>query len=454
MLDGLPLALATAGSYLDQVATSFAHYLHLYNTSWAKLQQTSPELSSYEDRRLYSTWQLSFDHIRQQNELSAQLLQLWAYFDNQDLWFDLLQELNDCGSGWMLQLIADELSFNQAIRVLCDHGLIEVDRFSEASEIESKGYGMHSCVHSWAIHVLNQGWDPETAGLVLECVGSHVPDENTQEAWATRRQLMRHAARCSEYVMNGTVKKKDREWALHNLGYMFSKVGKFDEAEMMYQRALQGKEKALGPEHISTLLTVNNLGCLYRDRGRLDEAEIMYQRALQGYKKALAPEHISILDTVNNLSQVYRDRGKLDEAEIMCQRALQGYKKQLGPEHTSTLHTVNNLGILYADWGKLDEAGMMFQRAQQGYEKVIGYEAMKTYVPALNTLENLAALYARLGNRDASKKLYLRALYGVEAVFGQRSSRYQQILEALHELNNFLSCIPIRMLCQAMMRID
>ncbi|KAI4261199.1 MAG: hypothetical protein L6R42_003599 [Xanthoria sp. 1 TBL-2021] len=184
VLDGLPLALATAGSYLDQVATSFAHYLHLYNTSWAKLQQTSPELSSYEDRRLYSTWQLSFDHIRQQNELSAQLLQLWAYFDNQDLWFDLLQELNDCGSGWMLQLIADELSFNQAIRVLCDHGLIEVDRFSEASEIESKGYG----------------WDPETAGLVLECVGSHVPDENTQEAWATRRQLMRHAARCSGKV--------------------------------------------------------------------------------------------------------------------------------------------------------------------------------------------------------------------------------------------------------------
>ncbi|KAF2682085.1 hypothetical protein K458DRAFT_391120 [Lentithecium fluviatile CBS 122367] len=41
-LDGLPLALATAGAYLDQVSTSFADYLRLYRASWLKLQQTSP----------------------------------------------------------------------------------------------------------------------------------------------------------------------------------------------------------------------------------------------------------------------------------------------------------------------------------------------------------------------------------------------------------------------------
>jgi hypothetical protein len=46
-LDGLPLALATAGAYLDQVAISFLDYLGLYKESWVKLQKTSPELSSY-----------------------------------------------------------------------------------------------------------------------------------------------------------------------------------------------------------------------------------------------------------------------------------------------------------------------------------------------------------------------------------------------------------------------
>ena len=97
-LDGLPLALTTAGAYLNQVTTSFADYLRLYETSWLKLQQTSPGLNSYEDRALYSIWQLSFDQIKRQNELSTKLLKLWAYFDNQDLWFEFLRDGGSDGS--------------------------------------------------------------------------------------------------------------------------------------------------------------------------------------------------------------------------------------------------------------------------------------------------------------------------------------------------------------------
>lgn len=59
----------------------------------------------------------------------------------------------------------------------------------------------------------------------------------------------------------------------------------------MYQQALAGKEKALGPDHTSTLSTVNNLGNLYKAQGRLKEAEKMYQRALAGCEKALGPDH-------------------------------------------------------------------------------------------------------------------------------------------------------------------
>jgi hypothetical protein len=44
----------------------------------------------------------------------------------------------------------------------------------------------------------------------------------------------------------------------------------------MYQRALQGKEKALGLEHTLTLDTVNNLGALYKNQGKLSKAEKMY----------------------------------------------------------------------------------------------------------------------------------------------------------------------------------
>ena len=157
-LDGLPLALATAGAYLDQMAISFSDYLRLYKASWMKLQKTSPELSSY-DRTLYSTWQLSFDHVKQQNELSARLLCLWAYFDNQDIWFELLRHGNSENPEWIRELTEDELSFTDAVRVLIDHGLVEVDTSSQ-EWVESRGYSIHGCVHSWAILVGNSCFKP------------------------------------------------------------------------------------------------------------------------------------------------------------------------------------------------------------------------------------------------------------------------------------------------------
>ena len=72
-------------------------------------------------------------------------------------------------------------------------------------------------------------------------------------------------------------------YAIHGLGILYADQGKLGEAEKMYQRALEGKEKALGQDHTSTLNIVNNLGNLYKSQGRLGEAERMYQRALEGY---------------------------------------------------------------------------------------------------------------------------------------------------------------------------
>ncbi|SLM38781.1 beta transducin-like protein het-e4s, partial [Lasallia pustulata] len=77
------------------------------------------------------------------------------------------------------------------------------------------------------------------------------------------------------------------------------------EAEAMYRRALEGKEKAWGPRHTSTLHTVNNLGVLYAEQGKMAEAEAMYRRALEGYEKAWGPEHTSTLNTINNLGSLY-----------------------------------------------------------------------------------------------------------------------------------------------------
>ncbi|KAF2726723.1 HET-domain-containing protein, partial [Polyplosphaeria fusca] len=280
-LDGLPLALSTAGAYLEHVTTSFAEYLRLYEASWLKLQRTSPTLSSYEDRPLYTTWQVTFDQIQEQNAASARLLKLWAYFDKQDVWFGLLRHACIGDDESIRKLTEDELSYNEAVRLLCEYGLAHPEP-SPSQGSRSIGYGVHSCVHSWTISVLNGEWDDGLARLALTCVASEVPSRNVDEWWLLQQRLLQHVAKHRHFIANGKMGVDGLEWAMHSLGDLYADQGRLAEAEAMYDRALQGKEEALGAKHTSTLSTVNNLGNLYADQGRLAEAEAMYDRALQG----------------------------------------------------------------------------------------------------------------------------------------------------------------------------
>ncbi|KAK6425187.1 hypothetical protein LTR95_016308 [Oleoguttula sp. CCFEE 5521] len=319
-LEGLPLALATAGAYLSQSTTTFAEYLRSWEQSWARLQKHSPASMTYENGTLYFTWQVTFEQIEHRNSLSARLLRLWAYFDNQDLWFELLDHISDHELEWTQEPTGDELDFEDRVRVLCDHGLVEANAQNEY-KVESTGYSVHGCAHAWMLAVLNAQFDNDLARVALGCVASHVPSQNPSNGSLMQWRLLNHVVRCSIYISN-VDDESDLDWVYHVFGDLYVNQGKLAEAETMYKRALRGREKALGPEHMSTLHTINKLGNLYSEQGKLAEAETMYQRALQGREKAFGPEHTSTLDTVHNLGNLCRNQGKLAEAEGMYQRAL------------------------------------------------------------------------------------------------------------------------------------
>ena len=58
-----------------------------------------------------------------------------------------------------------------------------------------------------------------------------------------------------------------------NLAITLDNHEKWEEAEGMHRRALEGHEKVLGKDHPSTLTSLNNLGCLLKSQGKLEAAE-------------------------------------------------------------------------------------------------------------------------------------------------------------------------------------
>ena len=433
LLDGLPLALAQAAAYMNETGTSFGTYTRLYKEQWGELMEPQDgkhiplrPLRSYSNCSVATTWMISYTAIRTKNEAAANLLLLWAHLDNKSLWYGLLAASRrstiaaERTSAWLRGIAYNEIEFIKAIGMLRSYSLVE--------EMEDQtGYAMHPVVHQWALHIQNDGQRAELSWVAIVAVGLAVPDTHERKYWETQIRLLPHAQRCEKSITEATDDKFEEHEldgqkeennvllsAVHNLGTLYKDRGRLDEAEKMYMRALEGFNKALGADHMSTLRTVNNLGLLYVNQGKLDEAEKMYIRALEGREKALGVDHTSTLNTVNNLGSLYKDRGNLDEAEKMYMRALEGKEKALGADHTSALSTVNNLGNLYADRGKLDEAEEMYMRALEGREKALGADHTLT----LNTVNNLGLLYAGQGKLDEAEKMYMRVLEGYEKALG------------------------------------
>jgi len=76
-----------------------------------------------------------------------------------------------------------------------------------------------------------------------------------------------------------------------NLASVLQQQGKYEAAEEMNRRALEGREKALGKQHPDTLSSVSILAGVLQYRGKYEAAEEMNRRALEGREKALGKEH-------------------------------------------------------------------------------------------------------------------------------------------------------------------
>jgi hypothetical protein len=95
-LQGLPLALTQAGSYLRATKMSVSDYIKYYDETWNDFikEQGNFSLQGPSDRTLLATWKMSYDQVRSRSEEAANLLKSWAMLDSTDIWYDLLTSFN------------------------------------------------------------------------------------------------------------------------------------------------------------------------------------------------------------------------------------------------------------------------------------------------------------------------------------------------------------------------
>ena len=166
------------------------------------------------------------------------------------------------------------------MRMLADYCFVE-------AHPSTGSYSMHVCVHDWTLDGLNREIDASLYWLAFDSVACCIDrkDWNTLSSLKYHR-VAAHAIRLEHDRFRSAANQQDemqnRLTKVVYVGQLLLEQTHYQPASNMYQRALTGYEKALGPDHTSTLNTVNNLGLLYMDQGKMVEAGQMYQRALTG----------------------------------------------------------------------------------------------------------------------------------------------------------------------------
>nr|WP_322680997.1 tetratricopeptide repeat protein [Nostoc sp. DedQUE03]MDZ7976446.1 tetratricopeptide repeat protein [Nostoc sp. DedQUE03] len=73
----------------------------------------------------------------------------------------------------------------------------------------------------------------------------------------------------------------------------------------------------MGEEHPSVATSYNNLAVLYESLGRYTEAEPLYVKALQLRQRLLGEKHPDVAQSCNNLAGFYKSLGRYAEAESL-----------------------------------------------------------------------------------------------------------------------------------------
>ncbi|OXV06246.1 hypothetical protein Egran_05988 [Elaphomyces granulatus] len=143
----------------------------------------------------------------------------------------------------------------------------------------------------------------------------------------------------------------------HQLGQPLRGSGQAERGREAVPAGTARKGEGIGPR---SPINAGHGQQLEQSQGKLDEAEKMYQRALQGYEKALGLENIAryrpALNTMSNQGDIFAAQGHLDEAKEMYSRAYTGFYTVLGPSGIECQYLEHRMAILRNQVREISEA--------------------------------------------------------------------------------------------------
>jgi len=253
--------------------------------------------------------------------------------------------------------------------------------YEQAEEYLLEALEMRSAIHG------------ETALVTLEVQDALAWVYDGQGLWEKGFHLFQYVYDTQEQV-HGEVNSE----TLNSLGLFYQSAGLYQDAEVMYERALEKDIEALGNDHPDTLVVMANMGIMFEEMGRLEAAEGLLGEASERQIDRLGIDHPSTLGTLAALGRVKNRLGFSEEAEEILADVVERISEHPARSGEHGAYLVEYGRCLVA-LGRLEEAEPVFLDASAALNEAWG---PNTY-PALETAQHLEELYGSLGQPEDAR---------------------------------------------------
>jgi len=151
---------------------------------------------------------------------------------------------------------------------------------------------------------------------------------------------------------------------LHNLAAALWWDGRYDQAEPLYQRALNIRRELFPGDNQKVAFSLTHLAACRLSQRRTLEARDLHQQALDMRRRLLGEEHEEAAGSLNNLAKTYVETEDFAKAEELFSQALDMIVKIKGERFGGTASTSLNLAQCLLERGDLTGSLAAAERAR------------------------------------------------------------------------------------------
>ena len=243
------------------------------------------------------------------------------------------------------------------------------------------------------------------------------------------REIIEHAVNIQEKALGP--EHMDTLETLDTLAVVHERDRDLAASEKLFRHTLSIREKTLGTEHPEVVRSLQNLARTIRKSGKHKELESIYRRILMIQEKNLGFQDSMTARSLRSLIRLLEANGDICASWMVLREQLERLEQSRGIDQEETIRSMQNLAVSLRDSGRLEEAEQLQRESMARHVRVHGEDSLE----AATTYSAMGALLKLKGELTEAETQYRKALVIRERDLGPDDEKTLLIRQRLEDLN-------------------